>query len=511
MVDERQAPTAGQMRKAEFLQQLYGAVVRAVDAEFAPYGRTAADCPTILRTLRYYRARPASSVLRLIQRFTHAPASADAVALIAATARQAGVVARGVARATLARSGPRVQSLGPQPAIPHDPGTVRAQLSTGEPLADETRAAMESSFGADFSSVRVHDDDRARRLTRALGARAFTVGSDIAFAAGEYRPSSAEGRRVLAHELAHTIQQSHGPVGPEADRQALEREADRAATTTGARDVRHQGAGARVQLLPVVVAAGLTLAEATPEIILASELGAEVVVADGVIVTAAETTPLLLEASAPALVESTVPAVLESTVPTVLETTAPAATSSFATTAVAATAAVTLSGDTTPTPTTSEESEEKKRKCRPDPCEHPLPISWPAELPYPEPMRGGLLVRTPSDQLEAEGISRAEQQTRLARAIREARDRGVPPPRPCDPDDAEPNAPYDAHHRHPLYLGGEEAEWNLCALRADRHQTGHPRLDNQSEHLAEYMECGICEASLRRHPPGQTYVIVASK
>jgi len=95
--------------------------------------------------------------------------------------------------------------------------------------------------------------------------------------------------------------------------------------------------------------------------------------------------------------------------------------------------------------------------------------------------------------------------------IRRARERLVPPPRPCFEDDAEPNAPYDAHHAHPLYLGGEDADYNLCALRADRHQKGHPRLDNQSGHLDEYMECRICSPLLSRHPVGQTYEITGEK
>jgi hypothetical protein len=109
------------------------------------------------------------------------------------------------------------------------------------------------------------------------------------------------------------------------------------------------------------------------------------------------------------------------------------------------------------------------------------------------------------------GIGRGEDQSRLAREIREARNRLLPPPRPCFDYDADPNAPYDAHHRHPLYLGGQEAEGNLCALRADLHQIGHPRLDNQTEHLPVYLEHGICSPLLRMHPPYQTYEIVASK
>ncbi|HEV7588180.1 MAG TPA: DUF4157 domain-containing protein [Longimicrobium sp.] len=66
-------------------------------------------------------------------------------------------------------------------------------------------------FGHDFGYVRVHADGRAAGLASEVGARAFTVGRHVVFGAGEYRPETAAGRRLLAHELAHTIQQGHAP------------------------------------------------------------------------------------------------------------------------------------------------------------------------------------------------------------------------------------------------------------------------------------------------------------
>jgi hypothetical protein len=103
----------------------------------------------------------------------------------------------------------------------------------GEPLAREVRSPMEASFGADFGHVRVHRDEAAAGLARQLGARAFATGSDVFFGAGNFDPSRSAGRELLAHELAHVVQQT-GPgvrtkleVGPPGD--ALEVEADRAA------------------------------------------------------------------------------------------------------------------------------------------------------------------------------------------------------------------------------------------------------------------------------------------
>ena len=77
----------------------------------------------------------------------------------------------------------------------------------GRPLEASTRRTMEGSFGVDFSGVRVHDDGDAAAAADGIGAAAFTVGQDIVFGAGEYAPTTGPGRELLAHELAHTVQQ----------------------------------------------------------------------------------------------------------------------------------------------------------------------------------------------------------------------------------------------------------------------------------------------------------------
>ena len=82
----------------------------------------------------------------------------------------------------------------------------------GAPLDASTRAGMESAFGTSFGDVRVHTDDRASRSAEAVGANAYTVGSDVVFRSGHYSPSTPTGQRTLAHELAHVVQQSQGPV-----------------------------------------------------------------------------------------------------------------------------------------------------------------------------------------------------------------------------------------------------------------------------------------------------------
>jgi outer membrane protein OmpA-like peptidoglycan-associated protein len=77
----------------------------------------------------------------------------------------------------------------------------------GKPLPKSVRSSFEPWFGADFSKVRVHTDARAARIAKVINARAFTVGSNIGFGVGEYSPATTSGRRTLAHELTHVVQQ----------------------------------------------------------------------------------------------------------------------------------------------------------------------------------------------------------------------------------------------------------------------------------------------------------------
>jgi hypothetical protein len=86
----------------------------------------------------------------------------------------------------------------------------RSDLGHGQPLDAATRASMESRFGYDFSHVRVHTDERAKRSARSVDSLAFTVGRNVVFGAGLYAPTTSEGQRLLAHELTHVVQQTGG-------------------------------------------------------------------------------------------------------------------------------------------------------------------------------------------------------------------------------------------------------------------------------------------------------------
>jgi hypothetical protein len=115
------------------------------------------------------------------------------------------------------------------PPIVHD-----ALRSPGQPLDAATRAYMEPRFGHDFSKVRVHADGQAAESTRAVNALAYTAGSNIVFGRNAYAPHSETGRKLIAHELTHVIQQSRAstesaglPVGSAHD--GAEGEAERSA------------------------------------------------------------------------------------------------------------------------------------------------------------------------------------------------------------------------------------------------------------------------------------------
>lgn len=95
------------------------------------------------------------------------------------------------------------QAQTPVPSVVHQ--TLRAP---GQPLDEGTRADLKARFDHDFGDVRVHADAQAAESARAVGAKAYTVGSHVVFGPGRYQPETAPGRQLIAHEAAHVVQQS---------------------------------------------------------------------------------------------------------------------------------------------------------------------------------------------------------------------------------------------------------------------------------------------------------------
>jgi len=101
-----------------------------------------------------------------------------------------------------------------EPSGPVTTGSVDVDSvlrSPGRPLDRATRREMESRIGYDFSNVRLHTDSRAADSAKSLSAQAYTVGSNVVFAPGRFAPHATEGRRLLAHELTHVVQQTSSP------------------------------------------------------------------------------------------------------------------------------------------------------------------------------------------------------------------------------------------------------------------------------------------------------------
>jgi Domain of unknown function (DUF4157) len=129
---------------------------------------------------------------------------------------------------------------GPLPSQ-ETPAVAREALrSPGQPLDGNTRRFMESRFQYDFSRVRVHANDAASRGAQAVNALAYTVGTDIVFGSRQYQPETMDGRRLLAHELTHVVQQQTGRAASmqrqsdEDGDDSLEQEADQTATAVAA-------------------------------------------------------------------------------------------------------------------------------------------------------------------------------------------------------------------------------------------------------------------------------------
>ena len=108
--------------------------------------------------------------------------------------------------------------------------TIATTNGSGHTLDPAARERLSPRVGDDLSDVRVHTDSTADSLARSVSARAFTTGTDVYFASGEYRPGTSDGDSLLAHELTHVTQQrgapASGPLTVSEPGDAMETEAD---------------------------------------------------------------------------------------------------------------------------------------------------------------------------------------------------------------------------------------------------------------------------------------------
>lgn len=102
---------------------------------------------------------------------------------------------------------------GHNPAVSSDfKSSIQSLKGNGQSLPDSVRGYFEPSFGYDFSSVRIHTSNTAAVTAKSINARAFTLGKDIVFGSGQYLPNTKQGKKLIAHELTHVVQQGNGKI-----------------------------------------------------------------------------------------------------------------------------------------------------------------------------------------------------------------------------------------------------------------------------------------------------------
>ncbi len=243
--DEVKTIGQGQMRKSEFLSQLRTAVCSTAADALSGTIWSAMGCPYIDRWFNHYAKQDSQHVERAIRKYAPETASVKTarqyipivtqrvrrgIAQWAKTGEMTGVpeefvkggmpgaTAAGLMGGLVSGMGRAISGVGRMlfkkreggAREAGDPQAIQAQLGSGSSLDSGVRSRMESTFGVDFSGVRIHTDARAQALSDSLNARAFTIGGDIAFGSGEYQPDTLIGDALIAHELAHVMQQGGG-------------------------------------------------------------------------------------------------------------------------------------------------------------------------------------------------------------------------------------------------------------------------------------------------------------
>jgi len=173
--------------------------------------------------------------LAQVERVRHAPIAeragpASVPGELAAAARLAsGLGNRGLAR-LVARMQDGEGIMAGGLVHPDVEAAIALSRGGGRVLDRTVTRQLEPAYGESLGDVRVHAGDHAAALSRAVSARAFTVGTDIFFGPGEYRPGTRDGDALIAHEVAHVLQQrdapASGPLTVSQPGDALEREAD---------------------------------------------------------------------------------------------------------------------------------------------------------------------------------------------------------------------------------------------------------------------------------------------
>ncbi len=238
IVDDSEIASEMQMNKSEFIQRLNSEVCSTVDEALAGTPFSSNNCPYIRAAFARHQGSSPAQIEQLLQRYepaTRSAQSADDIISIVKVRVQNAVtqwkktgdlssvpadIAAQIPGSLRAASGLfqtvssagsllfKAESGGAQAT--QSPASVMQSLGTGSTLNGSTRSKMESAFGTNFSNVQIHTDSHAANLSGSMNARAFSVGNHIAFASGEHKPGTLIGDALMAHELAHVVQQQQG-------------------------------------------------------------------------------------------------------------------------------------------------------------------------------------------------------------------------------------------------------------------------------------------------------------
>lgn len=241
----------GQMKKTTFLELLRAEITRSIEPVLAAVGQTTKDCPYMNYWLDLYHQKDAVHIEQTVKKYAsesiNARSAEEYISIVTQRALRAAIIWAKTGRLTGIPPGVPTTLPGEAPARGRravfakakaggaratDPNAIQEQLGEGQPLSSVVRSRMETAFGTSFQHVRSHTDATAGSLAGNVNARAFTVGHHVAFGAGEYQPGTVLGDALIAHELAHVVQQQGATTSVDkmetsaADYSALEQDAD---------------------------------------------------------------------------------------------------------------------------------------------------------------------------------------------------------------------------------------------------------------------------------------------
>ncbi len=229
--EDEQAEAEGLVGKTEFLEILEECVRAKLRESFEGTGFTEQDCPWLKHLFRHYGRRSAKYLEHSIHKYL--PSSRRAESIDGYIIPLQEKVERAIAAWLKTGQITEVPTEIPRSLLRvagQDAANQRARMGKGKELDSNTKSKMEGAFGTSIGDVKVHTESEGSSFADELDAQAATIGKDIAFASNKYKPGTPEGDALIAHELAHVMQQRSaaemGEMGSGSDYAAMEQDAE---------------------------------------------------------------------------------------------------------------------------------------------------------------------------------------------------------------------------------------------------------------------------------------------